>query len=77
VAGRFPIITDENSAKGIAKGLIDREWDVVRGELTVVHQGIVTDPWSGRDPALIQRVLVARPGGGARRDDGGAVTIRQ
>ncbi len=35
MAGRFPILTDENTAKGIAKALIDRSWDVVRGVRTV------------------------------------------
>lgn len=35
--GRFPILTDENSAKGIAKALIDRGWDVERGVHTVAQ----------------------------------------
>jgi Domain of unknown function (DUF5615) len=34
---RFSILTDENTAKGIAKALIDRGWDVVRGVCTLVQ----------------------------------------
>jgi hypothetical protein len=37
VAGRFPILTDENTAKGIAKALTARGWDVVRGVRTVAQ----------------------------------------
>ena len=35
MAGRFPILTDENTAKGIAKALADRGWDVARSVHTV------------------------------------------
>jgi hypothetical protein len=35
VAGGFSILTDENTAKGIAEALIDHGWDVVRGIRTV------------------------------------------
>ena len=35
MAGRFPIFVDENSAKGIARELICRGWDVTRGVLTI------------------------------------------
>lgn len=35
--GRFPILTDENTARGIAKALIDRGWDVARGVNTVAQ----------------------------------------
>ncbi len=37
MAGRFPIFVDENSAKGIAGGLIERGWDVVRGVRTLAQ----------------------------------------
>lgn len=37
MAGRFPILTDENTAKGIAKALADRGWDVARGVHTIAE----------------------------------------
>ena len=37
MAGRFPIFVDENSAKGIAGGLIDQGWDVARGDRTLAQ----------------------------------------
>jgi hypothetical protein len=44
---RFSILTDENTAKGIAKALIDRGWDVVRGVRTLA-QGRTTTCFSSR-----------------------------
>jgi hypothetical protein len=41
VAGRFSILTDENTAKGIAQALIDHGWDVLRG-IRTVEQGTET-----------------------------------
>jgi hypothetical protein len=58
VAGRFPIITDENTAKGIAKALIDREWDVMRGVRTLA-QGTHDDVLL-RKAVELNRVLLTR-----------------
>lgn len=60
MAGRFPIITDENTAKGIATALIERGWDVVRGVRTVV-------PGTDDEELLLKavelkRVLITRDG---------------
>jgi hypothetical protein len=35
--GRFPILTDENTAKGIAKALVDHGWNVARGVRTLAQ----------------------------------------
>lgn len=58
MAGRFPIFVDENSAKGIAKELIERGWDVVRGVRTL-PQGTV-DELVFEKAVELNRVLLTR-----------------
>lgn len=56
--GRFPLLTDENTAKGIAEALIDRGWDVARGVRTVA-QGTDDDVLLSK-AAQLGRVLLTR-----------------
>jgi len=58
VAGRFSILTDENTAKGIANALISDGWDVVRG-IRTVEQGTDDDILLLKAVEL-ERVLLTR-----------------
>lgn len=49
MAGRFALLTDENTAKGVAQALADRGWNVARAVRTV-QEG--TD-----DEALLQKAV--------------------
>ena len=51
--GRFSILTDENTAKGIARALLDRGWDVARGVRTV-------EPGTDDDVLLLKAVELDR-----------------
>ncbi len=56
--GRFPLLTDENTAKGIAEALIGHGWDVARGVRTVA-QGTSDDLLLSKAVEL-NRVLLTR-----------------
>lgn len=58
MAGRFPIFTDENTAKGVASALIERGWDVVRGVRTL-EEGTPDDVLLEKSVEL-NRVLLSR-----------------
>jgi hypothetical protein len=58
VAGHFPILTDENTAKGIASALIERGWDVVRSVRTL-EEGTPDDVLLQK-AADLDRVLLSR-----------------
>ena len=58
MAGRFAILTDENTAKGIANALISDGWDVVRG-IRTVEQGTDDDILLLKAVEL-ERVLLTR-----------------
>ena len=58
MAGRFPILTDENTAKGIANALINDGWDVVRG-IRTVEPG-TDDDILLRKAVELKRILLTR-----------------